>query len=138
MSVHRAYPRKKLAYNSSPSFNLRRHLDNGTIARFQRELGATGYKFQFITLAGFHQLNFGMFELAHDYEDRQMAAYSELQDAEFTATPNGYTATKHQCEVGTGYFDAVSLAIIGGASSTTAIGESTEHAQFRSALTAAE
>jgi isocitrate lyase len=92
-----------------------------------------GYKFQFITLAGFHQLNFGMFELARGYKDRQMAAYSELQEAEFAAEANGYTATKHQREVGTGYFDAVSMAITGGQSSTTAMHESTEHAQFRPA-----
>ena len=102
-----------LAYNCSPSFNWRKNLDDATIAKFQRELGAMGYKFQFITLAGFHQLNFGMFELARGYRERQMAAYSELQQAEFAAEANGYTATKHQREVGTGYFDAVSMAIIG-------------------------
>jgi isocitrate lyase len=131
--VHRVHPGKKLAYNCSPSFNWKKNLDDATIAKFQRELGAMGYKFQFITLAGFHQLNFGMFELARGYKDRQMAAYSELQEAEFAAEINGYTATKHQREVGTGYFDAVSVAISGGQSSTTAMGESTEHDQFRPA-----
>ncbi|MBW9091571.1 isocitrate lyase [Rhizobium wenxiniae] len=131
--VHRDHPGKMLAYNCSPSFNWKKNLDDATIAKFQRELGAMGYKFQFITLAGFHQLNFGMFELARGYRDRQMAAYSELQEAEFASEINGYTATKHQREVGTGYFDAVSMAITGGLSSTTAMGESTEHAQFRPA-----
>ena len=131
--VHKVHPGKLLAYNCSPSFNWRKNLDEATIARFQRELGAMGYKFQFITLAGFHQLNFGMFELARGYKSRQMAAYSELQQAEFAAEVNGYTATKHQREVGTGYFDAVSLAITGGLSSTTAMSESTEHAQFKPA-----
>jgi len=131
--VHKVHPGKLLAYNCSPSFNWRKNLDEATIARFQRELGAMGYKFQFITLAGFHQLNFGMFELARGYKSRQMAAYSELQQAEFAAEVNGYTATKHQREVGTGYFDAVSLAITGGLSSTTAMRESTEHAQFKPA-----
>ncbi|MDX8464069.1 isocitrate lyase, partial [Mesorhizobium sp. VK2D] len=115
------------------SFNWKKNLDDATIAKFQKELGAMGYKFQFITLAGFHQLNFGMFELARGYKDRQMAAYSELQEAEFAAEAHGYTATKHQREVGTGYFDAVSMAITGGQSSTTAMHESTEHAQFRPA-----
>jgi isocitrate lyase len=131
--VHRIHPGKMLAYNCSPSFNWKKNLDDATIAKFQRELGAMGYKFQFITLAGFHQLNYGMFELARGYRDRQMAAYSELQEAEFAAEINGYTAIKHQREVGTGYFDAVSMAITGGLSSTTAMGESTEHAQFRPA-----
>jgi isocitrate lyase len=131
--VHKVHPGKMLAYNCSPSFNWKQNLDDATIARFQRELGALGYKFQFITLAGFHQLNFGMFELARGYRDRQMAAYSELQEAEFASEINGYTATKHQREVGTGYFDAVSMAITGGLSSTTAMSESTEHAQFRPA-----
>jgi len=128
--VHKAHPGKMLAYNCSPSFNWKKHLDDATIAKFQRELGAMGYKFQFITLAGFHQLNYGMFELARGYRDRQMAAYSELQEAEFAAEAAGYTATRHQREVGTGYFDAVSLTITGGASSTTAMAESTEAAQF--------
>jgi isocitrate lyase len=129
--VRRHCPDKLLAYNCSPSFNWKQNLDDATIARFQRELGAMGYKFQFITLAGFHQLNYGMFELARGYRERQMAAYSELQQAEFAAEVQGYTATKHQREVGTGYFDAVSLAITGGQSSTTAMKESTEQAQFR-------
>jgi isocitrate lyase len=132
-AVHKAHPGKLLAYNCSPSFNWKKNLDDATIAKFQRELGAMGYKFQFITLAGFHQLNFGMFELARGYKERQMAAYSELQEAEFAAEINGYTATKHQREVGTGYFDAVSMAITGGQSSTTAMKESTEHEQFRPA-----
>ncbi|MFC6488022.1 isocitrate lyase [Nitratireductor sp. GCM10026969] len=132
-AVHRHHPGKMLAYNCSPSFNWKKNLDDSTIARFQRELGAMGYKFQFITLAGFHQLNHGMFELARGYAERQMAAYSELQEAEFAAEAYGYTATKHQREVGTGYFDAVSMAITGGQSSTTAMGESTEHDQFRPA-----
>jgi len=131
--VRRHHPDKLLAYNCSPSFNWRQNLDDATIAKFQRELGAMGYKFQFITLAGFHQLNHGMFELARGYKDRQMAAYSELQQAEFAAEANGYTATKHQREVGTGYFDAVSMAITGGTGSTTAMGESTESAQFQAA-----
>jgi isocitrate lyase len=129
--VHRAHPGKMLAYNCSPSFNWKKHLDDATIARFQRELGAMGYKFQFITLAGFHQLNHGMFQLARGYRDRQMAAYAELQEAEFAAEADGYTATRHQREVGTGYFDAVSLTISGGLSSTTAMAESTEAAQFQ-------
>ncbi|WP_102960770.1 isocitrate lyase [Mangrovicella endophytica] len=128
--VRREHPGKLLAYNCSPSFNWKKHLDDATIAKFQRELGAMGYKFQFITLAGFHQLNHGMFELARGYRNRQMAAYAELQEAEFASEANGYTATKHQREVGTSYFDAVSLAITGGASSTTAMGGSTESAQF--------
>nr|7RBX_A Chain A, Isocitrase [Brucella abortus 2308]7RBX_B Chain B, Isocitrase [Brucella abortus 2308]7RBX_C Chain C, Isocitrase [Brucella abortus 2308]7RBX_D Chain D, Isocitrase [Brucella abortus 2308] len=132
-AVHKAHPGKLLAYNCSPSFNWKKNLDDATIAKFQRELGAMGYKFQFITLAGFHQLNYGMFELARGYKDRQMAAYSELQQAEFAAEADGYTATKHQREVGTGYFDAVSLAITGGQSSTTAMKESTETAQFKPA-----
>ncbi|MGZ2378669.1 isocitrate lyase [Rhizobium brockwellii] len=131
--VHKVHPGKLLAYNCSPSFNWKKNLDEATIARFQRELGAMGYKFQFITLAGFHQLNYGMYELARGYRQRQMSAYSELQQAEFAAEANGYTATKHQREVGTGYFDAVSLAITGGRSSTTAMHGSIEHAQFKPA-----
>ena len=131
--VHRHHPGKLLAYNCSPSFNWKKNLDDGTIASFQRELGAMGYKFQFITLAGFHQLNFGMFELARGYRTRQMEAYCELQEAEFAAEKHGYTATKHQREVGTGYFDAVSMAITGGQSSTTAMHASTEQTQFRPA-----
>ncbi|MDR6292055.1 isocitrate lyase [Inquilinus ginsengisoli] len=128
--IHKQFPNKRLAYNCSPSFNWKANLDDATIAKFQRELGAMGYKFQFITLAGFHSLNFATFELARGYKDRQMAAYSELQQAEFAAEAHGYTATKHQREVGTGYFDAVSLAISGGKASTTALGDSTEAAQF--------
>ncbi|ANL64456.1 isocitrate lyase [Rhizobium phaseoli] len=131
--VHKIHPGKLLAYNCSPSFNWKKNLDEATIAKFQRELGAMGYKFQFITLAGFHQLNYGMYELARGYRQRQMSAYSELQQAEFAAEDYGYTATKHQREVGTGYFDAVSLAITGGRSSTTAMHDSTEHAQFKPA-----
>ena len=124
------FPGKKLAYNCSPSFNWEAKLDRETIAKFQRELGAMGYKFQFVTLAGFHSLNHSMFELASGYRDRGMAAYSELQQAEFASEAAGYTATRHQREVGTGYFDAVATAVSGGESSTTALKESTEAAQF--------
>jgi isocitrate lyase len=119
-----------LAYNCSPSFNWAARLDAETIAKFQRELGAMGYKFQFVTLAGFHSLNHGMFELACGYRDRGMAAYSELQQAEFASEAAGYTATRHQREVGTGYFDAIATAISGGEASTVALAESTEAAQF--------
>ena len=129
-AVQKAHPGKMMAYNCSPSFNWEANLDTDTIAKYQRELGAMGYKFQFVTLAGFHQLNYGMFELARGYKDRGMAAYSELQQAEFAAEKNGYTATRHQREVGTGYFDAVATAIGGGQSSTTALAESTEADQF--------
>jgi isocitrate lyase len=129
-AIRREHPEKMLAYNCSPSFNWEKNLDRDDIARFQRELGAMGYKFQFVTLAGFHQLNYGMFELARGYKDRGMAAYSELQQAEFAAEANGYTATRHQREVGTGYFDAIAQAVAGGESSTTALAESTEAAQF--------
>lgn len=128
--IHARFPGKLLAYNCSPSFNWRAKLDEQTIANFQRELGAMGYKFQFVTLAGFHSLNHGMFELATGYRDRGMAAYSELQQAEFASEAKGYTATRHQREVGTGYFDAVATAISGGQSSTVALKESTEAAQF--------
>ncbi len=128
--IHATFPGKMLAYNCSPSFNWRKHLDDLTIAKFQRELGAMGYKFQFVTLAGFHALNFGMFELAKDYRARGMAAYSSLQQAEFAAERNGYSATKHQREVGTGYFDEVAQVISGGTSSTVALKESTETEQF--------
>ena len=128
--VHARFPGKLLAYNCSPSFNWRAKLDEQTIANFQRELGAMGYKFQFVTLAGFHSLNHGMFELASGYRDRGMSAYSELQQAEFASEAKGYTATRHQREVGTGYFDAVATAISGGQSSTVALKESTEAAQF--------
>jgi isocitrate lyase len=128
--IHANFPGKLLAYNCSPSFNWKKHLDDATIARFQRELGAMGYKFQFVTLAGFHALNHGMFELAKDYRERGMAAYSALQEAEFAAERDGYTATKHQREVGTGYFDEVAQAISGGTSSTVALKGSTETEQF--------
>ena len=128
--VHQHFPGKLLAYNCSPSFNWKRKLDNTTIARFQRELGAMGYRFQFVTLAGFHALNHGMFELALGYRDRGMAAYSELQEAEFASEAAGYTATKHQREVGTGYFDKVLETITGGLASTAALEGSTERAQF--------
>ena len=129
-AVHAKYPGKLLAYNCSPSFNWEANLSRDTIASFQRELAAMGYKFQFVTLAGFHALNHSMFELARDYRERGMAAYSVLQQAEFDSEKHGYSATRHQREVGTGYFDAVSLAIGGGKSSTTAMHESTETAQF--------
>lgn len=129
-AIRREHPDKMLAYNCSPSFNWEKNLDRDQIARFQREIGAMGYKFQFVTLAGFHQLNYGMFELARGYRDRGMAAYSELQQAEFAAEGHGYTATRHQREVGTGYFDAVAQAVAGGESSTTALAESTETDQF--------
>lgn len=132
-AIQKEFPGKMMAYNCSPSFNWEANLDKETIAVYQRELGAMGYKFQFVTLAGFHQLNHGMFELARGYKDRGMAAYSELQQAEFASEADGYTATRHQREVGTGYFDAVSVAIAGGQSSTTAMGESTETAQFTKA-----
>ena len=128
--VHREYPGKLLAYNCSPSFNWRRFLDASTIASFQRELGAMGYRFQFVTLAGFHALNYGMFELARGYREQGMAAYSELQTREFAAEANGYTATRHQREVGTGYFDRVTDVITGGAGTTKALEGSTEAAQF--------
>jgi isocitrate lyase len=129
-AIHKRFPGKLLAYNCSPSFNWRKHLDPQTIETYQRELGAMGYKFQFVTLAGFHSLNHGMFELASGYRDRGMGAYSELQQAEFASEEAGYTATRHQREVGTGYFDKVAMTISGGRSSTTAMKESTEHAQF--------
>jgi isocitrate lyase len=129
-AVHVKYPGKLLAYNCSPSFNWEANLSKETIAKFQRELAAMGYKFQFVTLAGFHALNHSMFELARDYRERGMAAYSVLQQAEFASEKHGYSATRHQREVGTGYFDAVSLAVGGGKSSTTAMHESTEAAQF--------
>jgi isocitrate lyase len=128
-AVHRSNPDKMLAYNCSPSFNWKRHLDDATIARFQKELGAMGYKFQFVTLAGFHALNHSMFELARGYAGEGMSAYVRLQQAEFAAEADGYTATRHQAEVGTGYFDAVSTALNPG-SSTTALSGSTEAEQF--------
>ena len=129
-AIHKDFPGKMLAYNCSPSFNWAAKLDAATIAKFQRELGAMGYKFQFVTLAGFHALNHSMFQLATGYRDRGMAAYSELQEAEFAAEAQGYSATRHQREVGTGYFDAVREVITGGLSSTSAMAESTEVAQF--------
>ena len=132
-AIKREHPDKMLAYNCSPSFNWEKNLDRDDIARFQREIGAMGYKFQFVTLAGFHQLNYGMFELARGYRDRGMAAYSDLQQAEFAAEPHGYTATRHQREVGTGYFDLIAQTVAGGDSSTTALAESTETAQFEKA-----
>lgn len=128
--IHKEFPNKLLAYNCSPSFNWKKHLDDTTIAKFQRELGAMGYKFQFVTLAGFHSLNYGMYELARDYKDHGMAAYSKLQQAEFGAEKHGYSATRHQREVGTGYFDQVAEVISGGKSATLALHESTEKAQF--------
>jgi isocitrate lyase len=128
-SIKREFPDQKLAYNCSPSFNWKRHLDDDQIAKFQRELSSMGYAFQFITLAGFHSLNYGMFELALDYKDRQMSAYVELQEAEFAAESRGYTATKHQREVGTSYFDAISTALNPN-SSTLALVGSTEEEQF--------
>ncbi len=128
--IHAKFPGKLLAYNCSPSFNWKRKLDDAQIARFQRELGAMGYKFQFITLAGFHALNYSMFELARGYKTHQMSAYVTLQQAEFAAESNGYTATKHQREVGAGYFDAVTQTVAGGTSSITALAGSTEEQQF--------
>ncbi|MBV8213277.1 MAG: isocitrate lyase [Verrucomicrobia bacterium] len=128
--VHKHYPGKLLAYNCSPSFNWKKKLDDATIARFQKELGAMGYKFQFITLAGFHALNYSMFDLARRYQKNGMSAYADLQEAEFAAEAQGYTATRHQREVGTSYFDEVSLVITGGESSTTALHGSTELEQF--------
>ncbi len=133
-AVRKVYPNKMLAYNCSPSFNWEAKLDKETIAKFQREIGAMGYKFQFVTLAGFHALNYSMFQLAHGYRDRGMAAYSELQQAEFAAEKIGYEATRHQREVGTGYFDLVANTLSGGQSSTTAMGESTETHQFKAAM----
>jgi isocitrate lyase len=129
-AIHKKFPGKLLAYNCSPSFNWKKNLDDAAIARFQRDLGAMGYKFQFVTLAGFHALNFAMFELARDYSARGMAAYSELQQREFAAEAHGYTATKHQREVGTGYFDQVAQVISGGTATTLALHESTEAQQF--------
>lgn len=129
-AIHERFPDKMLAYNCSPSFNWRKKLDPETIATFQDKLGEMGYKFQFVTLAGFHALNHGMFELARGYKERGMAAYSELQQAEFASEAHGYTATRHQREVGTGYFDEVAQVISGGLASTTALTGSTEEEQF--------
>jgi len=128
--VHAKFPGKLFAYNCSPSFNWKAKLDSAAIARFQRELAAMGYKFQFVTLAGFHTLNYSMFKLARGYRDRGMAAYSELQESEFEAESDGYSATRHQREVGTGYFDEVAKVIAGGETSTGALAGSTEREQF--------
>ncbi len=132
-AIHAKYPGKLLAYNCSPSFNWKKNLDDATIARFQKELAEMGYKFQFITLAGFHALNYSMFNLAHGYARRQMSAFVELQEAEFAAGDRGFTAVKHQREVGTGYFDAVTQTVQQGQSSTTALKGSTEDEQFHAA-----
>jgi len=132
-AIHEQFPGKLLAYNCSPSFNWKKKLDDETIAKFQQELGKMGYKFQFVTLAGFHALNYSMFELARGYKERGMAAYAELQQAEFAAEKYGYTATRHQREVGTGYFDEVAQVISGGQSSTVALKGSTEEEQFTTA-----
>ncbi len=129
-AIHAKFPGKMLAYNCSPSFNWKKNLDDATIAKFQRELGVMGYKFQFITLAGFHALNYSMFNLAHGYARNNMSAFVELQEAEFAAADRGFTAVKHQREVGTGYFDAVTQTIQQGLSSTTALKGSTENEQF--------
>ena len=128
-AVKAKHPDQLLAYNCSPSFNWKKHLDDDTIASFQRELGAMGYAYQFITLAGFHALNYSMFDLAHGYAREGMSAYVKLQEEEFAAEERGYTATKHQREVGTGYFDAVAT-VVNPESSTTALAGSTEAAQF--------
>ncbi|HJY75754.1 MAG TPA: isocitrate lyase [Burkholderiales bacterium] len=128
--IRRKYPEKMLAYNCSPSFNWKRNLDDATIARFQRELGAMGYKFQFITLAGFHALNYSMFELAYGYARNNMSAFVELQQKEFAAAEKGFTAVKHQREVGTSYFDEITTVVTGGKASTTALHGSTEDEQF--------
>ena len=130
-AIHAKYPGKLLAYNCSPSFNWKQHLDEATIATFQTQLAQMGYKFQFITLAGFHALNHSMFQLARGYKARQMAAYVELQEAEFAAEKDGYSAVRHQREVGAGYFDAINQAIAGGRSSLSALDGSTEQAQFQ-------
>jgi isocitrate lyase len=136
-AIHAKFPGKLLAYNCSPSFNWKQHLDDRTIAHFQSELAAMGYKFQFITLAGFHALNYSMFHLAHGYARRQMSAFVDLQQAEFAAAEQGFTAVKHQREVGTGYFDSVTQAIQGALSSTVALKGSTEEEQFETAIAAA-
>ena len=128
--IRRKYPGKMLAYNCSPSFNWKRHLDDATIAKFQKELGIMGYRFQFITLAGFHALNASMFELAKGYAARDMSAYVELQEREFAMEADGYTATRHQREVGAGYFDLISTIASAGTSSTLALKGSTEEEQF--------
>ena len=132
-AIHAKFPGKLLAYNCSPSFNWKKNLDEATIAKFQKEIASYGYKFQFITLAGFHALNFAMWKLASGYKDRQMAAYVELQEAEFAAEKQGYTGAKHQREVGTGYFDQLNTVIAGGLSSLAALAGSTEEEQFHAA-----
>jgi isocitrate lyase len=129
-AVHAQYPGKWLAYNCSPSFNWKAKLNDADIETFQQQIGAMGYRYQFVTLAGFHNLNYGMFELARAYRDRGMGAYADFQTREFAATEQGFTAVRHQREVGTSYFDAVSVAVSGGKSSTTAMSGSTETAQF--------
>jgi isocitrate lyase len=131
-AIHERFPGKLLAYNCSPSFNWRAHLDDERIAGFQRELAEMGYRFQFVTLAGFHSLNAAMFDLARGYAEEGMSAYVRLQEDEFALEPAGYTATRHQREAGAGYFDAVMQAVSGGTSSTLALEGSTEAAQFRS------
>lgn len=136
-AIHAKFPGKLLAYNCSPSFNWKKNLDDATIAKFQKEIAGYGYKFQFITLAGFHSLNYSMFNLAHGYARRQMSAFVELQEAEFAAAEKGFTAVKHQREVGTGYFDAVTQTIQGGQSSTVALKGSTEEEQFHDGAKAA-
>ena len=132
-AMHKQFPGKLLAYNCSPSFNWKKKLDDATIAKFQRELGAMGYKFQFITLAGFHALNYSMFQLAKGYKESQMSAYVQLQEQEFASEKDGYTATKHQREVGAGYFDDVTQTVTAGQSSVTAMKGSTEEEQFHKA-----
>lgn len=129
-AIHKEFPGKMLAYNCSPSFNWAKHLDKTQLAKFQQELGAMGYKFQFITLAGFHSLNLTSFELAKAYKEDGMKGYSALQEREFAAVSDGFSAVKHQREVGVGYFDAVTNAVSGGNAATTALAESTETAQF--------
>jgi isocitrate lyase len=129
-AIHKEYPGKLLAYNCSPSFNWKRHLSDGQLAGFQKELGAMGYKFQFVTLSGFHSLNHGMFTLAQDYKERGMAAYADLQSREFAVEREGYEAVKHQEFVGVGYFDEITQIVHGGRSSTVALEGSTEKAQF--------
>lgn len=136
-AIHAKFPGKLLAYNCSPSFNWKQHLDDATIAKFQKELASYGYRFQFITLAGFHALNYSMFNLAHGYARKQMSAFVELQQAEFAAADKGFTAVKHQREVGTGYFDAVTQTIQGSQSSTVALKGSTEEEQFQATKPAA-
>jgi len=130
-TIRKQFPGKMLAYNCSPSFNWKRNLDDATIASFQRDLAAMGYRYQFVTLAGFHSLNASMFELARGYNESGMTAYVELQEKEFGMEDQGYTATRHQREVGTGFFDRISTAVTGGKSSTLALKGSTEEAQFK-------